>query len=82
MWELRRLTTVWVPWPVTGIALFFTLTMSVCSYKIIWFSHAVAKWLKHYATNRKVAGWIPDKVIFLNLPNASGRTKPWGLPSL
>jgi hypothetical protein len=32
----------------------------------------------HYATNRKVAGSIPDEVIFLNLPNTSGRTRPWG----
>jgi hypothetical protein len=34
------------------------------------------------ATNRKVAGSIPDEVIFLNLPNPSGRTRPWGLLSL
>jgi hypothetical protein len=25
---------------------------------------AVALWLRHYATNRKVAGSIPDEVIF------------------
>jgi hypothetical protein len=31
---------------------------------------------------RKVAGSIPDEVIFLNLPNLSGRTRPWGLLSL
>jgi hypothetical protein len=36
----------------------------------------------HYATNRKIAGSIPDEVIFLNVPNPSGRTKPWGLLSL
>jgi hypothetical protein len=24
---------------------------------------AVAQWLRHYATNRKVAGWIPAVVI-------------------
>jgi hypothetical protein len=34
-----------------------------------------------YATNRKVAGSIPDYVNFLNLPNPSGRTRPWGLLS-
>jgi hypothetical protein len=33
--------------------------------------HAVGYWLRHYTTNRKVAGWIPDEVIFLNLPNPS-----------
>jgi hypothetical protein len=38
--------------------------------------------LRHYATNRKVAGSIPDEVIFLNLPNPSGRTRLWGLLSL
>jgi hypothetical protein len=37
--------------------------------------HAVVKWLRHYATNRKVAGLIPDEVIFkiyLILPAALG----------
>jgi hypothetical protein len=34
--------------------------------------------LKHYATNRKVTGSIPDEVIFLNLPNPSGLTSPLG----
>jgi hypothetical protein len=29
-----------------------------------------------------VAGSIPDEVIFLNLRNSSGRTRPWGLLSL
>jgi hypothetical protein len=36
----------------------------------------------HYTTNRKGAGSIPDEVIFLNLPNPSGRTRPWDLLSL
>jgi hypothetical protein len=26
--------------------------------------HAVAQWLRHYATNRKVTGLIPDEVNF------------------
>jgi hypothetical protein len=38
--------------------------------------HAVAYWLRHYAANLKVTGSIPDEVIFLNLLNASGRTRP------
>jgi hypothetical protein len=29
--------------------------------------HAVAQWLRHYATIRKVAGSIPDEAIFKNL---------------
>jgi hypothetical protein len=33
------------------------------------------------ATNRKVAGSIPDEVNFLNLPHPSGRTRPCGLLS-
>jgi hypothetical protein len=44
--------------------------------------HAVAQWLRHYATNREVAGSIPDVIFFFNLPNPSGRTRPWGLLSL
>jgi hypothetical protein len=34
--------------------------------------------LRHYATNRKVVGSIPDEMIFLNLPNPSGRTRALG----
>jgi hypothetical protein len=29
--------------------------------------------------NQKVAGSIPDEVIFLNLPNPFVCTRPWGL---
>jgi hypothetical protein len=42
----------------------------------------VAQWLRNYATNRKVIGSIPDEAIFLNLPNPSDHTRPWGLLSL
>jgi hypothetical protein len=37
--------------------------------------HAVAQWLRHYDTKRKVAGSIPDKAnfeIYLILPAALG----------
>jgi hypothetical protein len=34
--------------------------------------------VKALATNRKVAGSIPDGVNFLNLTTPSGRTRPWG----
>jgi hypothetical protein len=36
-------------------------------------------WLRHYATNRKVVGSIPDDVIgFFNLSNPSSRTMALG----
>jgi hypothetical protein len=35
-------------------------------------------WLRHYATNRKIAGSIPDEVDFFNLPNPSSRTMVLG----
>jgi hypothetical protein len=42
--------------------------------------HAVAQWLRHCATNRKVAGAIPDGVIRnFHLHNPSGRTMALGL---
>jgi hypothetical protein len=40
--------------------------------------HSVALWLRHSVTNPKVAGSIPDEVIFLNLHNPTCRTMPWG----
>jgi hypothetical protein len=42
--------------------------------------HAVAQWLRHYATNRTVAGSIPDcitEIFHLNI--TSGRTMTLGL---
>jgi hypothetical protein len=40
-------------------------------------------WLRHYATNRKVSGLIPDEVIgFFNWPNPSAALWPWGWLSL
>jgi hypothetical protein len=37
------------------------------------------RWLRHYATSRKVAGSIPDEVIgFFNWPNPSSRTMALG----
>ena len=41
---------------------------------------AVAKWLRHNATNRQVAGSIPDGVIgIFQWHNLSGRTMALGL---
>jgi hypothetical protein len=36
--------------------------------------HAVAQWLRHCATNRNVAGSIPDAVRIFHRHNPSGRT--------
>jgi hypothetical protein len=42
--------------------------------------HAVAQWLRHCATNRKVMGSIPDHVIgIFYLHNPSGRPMALGL---
>ena len=44
---------------------------------------AVAQWLRCCATNRKVAGSIPDGVtVIFHWHNPSGRTMPWGWLSL
>jgi hypothetical protein len=44
--------------------------------------HAVAQWLRHCATNRKVAGSIPDGVIAIfHWNNPSGRTMALGVDS-
>jgi hypothetical protein len=41
--------------------------------------HAVAQWLRHCATNRKVTGSIPDGVIgIFHWHNPSGRTMSLG----
>jgi hypothetical protein len=44
--------------------------------------HAIAEWLSHYATSRKVSGSRPDEMTFFNLLNLSGHTIPWGPLSL
>jgi hypothetical protein len=44
---------------------------------------AVAYWLRHHATSRKVAGSRPDGVIeFFNVPNPSSRTRSSGFAQL
>jgi hypothetical protein len=45
---------------------------------VVW-GHAVAQWSRHCATNRKVAGSIPDGVTgIFHLCNHSGRTMALG----
>jgi hypothetical protein len=48
----------------------------------MWIYGVVAYWLRHYSTNRKVAGSRTDEVFFFffssNLPNFSGRTMALG----
>jgi hypothetical protein len=43
--------------------------------------HALAWWLRHYDTNRKVMGLGREVTEFFNLHNPSCRTRPWGLLS-
>jgi hypothetical protein len=59
----------------------------VCFIKKFWvffitvsyMGHAVALWLRHYPTNRQVAGSIPDDVrIFFKWHNPAGRTMDLG----
>jgi hypothetical protein len=42
----------------------------------------LTRWLRHYATSRKVAGSSPDGVDFFNLPNHSSRTMVLGSTQL
>jgi hypothetical protein len=65
------------PW-CASISAFFLLIANQINISFVYESIVV----KHYATNRKITGLIPDAVIFLNLPNPSGRTRPWGLLGL
>jgi hypothetical protein len=44
----------------------------------LYCGHAVAQWLRHCATNQKVAGLIPDGVGFFHWHNPSGRTMALG----
>jgi hypothetical protein len=60
-----------------------------CSSKVkippyTWYSVSSSSVVvKDYATSRKVAGSRPDEgKIFINIPNPSGRTRPWCLLSL
>jgi hypothetical protein len=60
----------------------FTMVRLRALQFVIALRYAVANWLRHYATSRKVAGSRPDKVNFCNSPNPSGRIRPWGSLSL
>jgi hypothetical protein len=51
----------------------------ICRKLYFSWGHAVAQWLRHCATNRKVAGSIPDGAIgIFNWHNPSGRTTALG----
>jgi hypothetical protein len=39
-------------------------TFSIFTVPLLRLGHAVAQWLRRYATNRKVAGSMPDEVNF------------------
>jgi hypothetical protein len=54
------------------------------AHLLLCVGHAVAYWLKHYATMQKVAGLILGEMneFFFGLPNPPERTRPWGSLSL
>jgi hypothetical protein len=60
------------------------MTMNLCIYYVYVYVLNVGgtrkrSWLRHSATSRKVAGWIPDEVTaFFNWPNPSSRTMALG----
>jgi hypothetical protein len=67
-----------------GTSLAWIVYCFVWVYSLIYMSQwsfwAVAQWLRHCATNRKVAGSIPGDVIgIFNWHNPSGRTMALGL---
>jgi hypothetical protein len=55
-----------------GVTFFRYINLYTVSFKA---GHAV----RHYATSRKAAGSRTDEVkdFFFNLPNPSGRNRPW-----
>jgi hypothetical protein len=60
---------------------FFKHTGNYIMYHLNW-GHAVASWLSHYATSRKVAGSSPDEVDFLTDEILPSALWPWGRLSL
>jgi hypothetical protein len=58
---------------------FYNFNVFVTYVNGLYWGHAVAQWLRHCATNRKVAGSIPDGVFgIFHLHNPSGRTMALG----
>jgi hypothetical protein len=52
---------------------------NIIPYIRTWDTLLVAQWLRHCATNRKVAGSIPDSITgIFRLHNPSGRTMALG----
>jgi hypothetical protein len=59
--------------------LYVTKCVGYSFFHNLYLGHAVMQWLKHFATNRKIAGLIPDGVTgFFHLRNSSGRTMALG----
>jgi hypothetical protein len=58
----------------TSILTLSLLMSYICGAPCKAMGYAVAQWLRHCATNRKIAGSIPDGVRIFYWPNPSGRT--------
>jgi hypothetical protein len=65
--------------PGTNSKIALALLLECLSYRIQWGPLLVAQWLRYCATNRKVAGSIPDGVIgIFHWYNPSDRTMALG----
>jgi hypothetical protein len=55
---------VWVRERTNVLNFIIKNIVALDGFQYIYMGHAVAYWLRHYTTNRKVAGSIPDEVNF------------------
>jgi hypothetical protein len=79
--EIMILKFTFVSTDTTWDYAYFTLQQLKLGFPALYFvikGHAVVQWLRHCATNRKVAGSIADGVRIFHWHNPSGRTMALG----